>query len=242
VLSFPDALRLFGAQFFAVLPGLLPTFLLAWLATFFGIIALLRSLKTRVRTDVLRLDASIRTWALALRFRDALDHTTDRVLRTWFFRFWTNFASAPALITFSLAVPIWAAATRQPDPQLFYLPGLSYTGSMFLSFVSKRVFKRVRPTRMAGSFGHKLKDGSFPSGHSLTSLCFWVMLVVTGITVGWSAPVWGMLALATLIIISMTGLSRIYLGVHFPSDVLGGFSIGVIWCLVCYFTLRPVLY
>lgn len=242
MLSFPDALREFGVDFYKALPALLPTFVLSWLATFFAIISLLRSLKTRVRTDVLRLDASIRTWALALRFRDALDHTTDRVLRTLFFRFWTNFASAPALITFSLGVPIWAVATRQNEPRLFYLPGLAYAGSMFLSFVSKRVFKRVRPTRTAGAFGHKLKDGSFPSGHSLTSLCFWIMLVVAAIASGVSPLVWGLMALWALITICMTGLSRIYLGVHFPSDVLGGYSIGIIWCLVCYFTLSPVLY
>jgi undecaprenyl-diphosphatase len=112
---------------------------------------------------------------------------------------------------------------------------------MLLSFFSKRVFKRVRPVREAGAFGHKLKDGSFPSGHSLTSFCFWFMLAATSIASGmaslWIAPI----IAAVFLIVALTGVSRVYLGVHFPTDVLGGYSMGLLWCVVCYIALRPVL-
>jgi undecaprenyl-diphosphatase len=113
---------------------------------------------------------------------------------------------------------------------------------MLLSYVSKRIFKRVRPPIESGAFGHRLvRDPSFPSGHSLTSFCFWSMIVVSSIHQG--APlaiVLGLAALA-LAIILLTGLSRVYMRVHFPSDVLGGWTIGIVWCGVCYLALRGVL-
>jgi undecaprenyl-diphosphatase len=196
----------------------------------------------------LRVDAKIREWARRLRYQDALadpsvttsPNNPERVRRTNFFRFWTNFASAPSLSIFSLATAIWATGNAQ-SPRLFYLPGLCYGGSMLLSWVSKRVFKRVRPARAPGAFGHKLADGSFPSGHSLTSFCFWVMLPVAALLAGLAPLLVALLLLAGIVVIILTGLSRIYLGVHFPSDVLGGFGIGAAWCALCYFALRPAL-
>ncbi|HEX8466044.1 MAG TPA: phosphatase PAP2 family protein [Abditibacterium sp.] len=232
----------FAREFFAALPQILPRLLLAWVASFLIINGALLALKNRVRPRILRLDSHIRAWARTLRYQDVTASgpgAAERHARTYFFRFWTNFASAPALIAFSLLVAIGAARFEQP--RMWYLPGLCYAGSMLLSFVSKRVFNRLRPEREAGAFGHKLRDGSFPSGHSLTSFCFWFMLAATAAIVGISLSWIGILVAAAIGIVTLTGLSRIYLGVHFPSDVLGGFSMGLIWCAVCYFVLRPAL-
>jgi membrane-associated phospholipid phosphatase len=233
----------FFAQFMAALPALFPRFALAWALSFALVIVTVFFLKSQIRPQVLRADARIRAWARTLRYEDVIatgPRAAERHARTYFFRFWTNFASAPSLICQSLALAIWATGNAA-QPRLFYLPGLSYAGSMLLSFVSKRVFKRVRPVREEGAFGHKLKDGSFPSGHSLTCFSFWIMLVVSALLVH-TVPLWtGLLVAAALFIVALTGLSRIYLGVHFPSDVIGGYSIGLLWCVVCYFALSPVL-
>ena len=233
----------FFSEFFTSLPEILPRLLLAWLASFLVINGLLLWIKTRVRPHVLRVDSRIRSWARTLRYEDVTatgPGSAERHARTLFFRFWTNFASAPALICLSLGVAVWAKGHWQ-QPKMWYLPGLCYAGSMLLSFVSKRVFKRIRPERVAGAFGHKLKDGSFPSGHSLTSFCFWMMLAATAAIVGISLSWIGVLVAAAILIVTLTGLSRVYLGVHFPTDVLGGYSMGLIWCVVCYFVLRPAL-
>jgi membrane-associated phospholipid phosphatase len=40
--------------------------------------------------------------------------------------------------------------------------------------------------------------------------------------------------LLAVIIVGLTGLSRVYMGVHFPSDVMGGYFIGAMWCLACF--------
>lgn len=233
----------FFAQFFAALPALFPRFALAWIFSFIFLVVSVSWLKKHIHPHVLRADAKIRAWARTLRYEDITATgagAAERHARTYFFRFWTNFASAPSLIVQSLALAIWATGNTT-EPRLYYLPGLSYAGSMLLSFVSKRVFKRVRPVREAGAFGHKLKDGSFPSGHSLTCFAFWFMLAVNAVIVHAGLPWVGALFAAAFLIVTFTGLSRIYLGVHFPSDVLGGYSIGLIWCVACYFALHPVL-
>jgi membrane-associated phospholipid phosphatase len=175
------------------------------------------------------------------------DESSERLHWSWFFRFWTNFASAPSLSFWSLAFPFWMWHMRRSqssDDAAFatvlpwLLPGICYYGSMLMSYVLKRVFKRVRPPRKGYAFGHKLKDPSFPSGHSLTAFCFWTMLAIVVTVTSTSVPTVLAFALVGAAIILLTGLSRVYLGVHFPSDVLGGYFIGTVWCLSCYGPLR----
>lgn len=235
------AVDAFLRQFVALLPTVAPRLILAWLLTFVVLIVIFQGLKPRVRGHLMQLDTHVRDWARLLRYRDHADPTTDRVLRTWFFRFWTNFASAPSLIVLSLALAIWATGSGQPHATLFYFPGFCYMGSSFLSLFSKRVFKRPRPVRAEGSFGHKMTDASFPSGHSLTAFCFWTGCVLAAAQLGAGALPYAALALVAILTIFFTGLSRIYMGVHFPSDVVGGYVIGLVWCVVCHFALIPVL-
>lgn len=224
--------------------SLLPGFAAAWVLTALGLALLFGGVKNRVRTRVTQLDNDLRALAGRMRYRSAEDEASDRVLWTWFFRFWTNFASAPSLSFFSLAIPfvMWQRALSELQDssaafdsiQFWLLPGICYAGSMLLSFVLKRVFKRVRPPRKGEAFGYKLKDPSFPSGHSLTSFCFWFMLAVVVVGSGLSPLGAGVFTVFALAIPLLTGWSRIYLGVHFPSDVMGGFIIGAAWCAVCY--------
>ncbi|HEX8550513.1 MAG TPA: phosphatase PAP2 family protein [Abditibacteriaceae bacterium] len=236
------------------MPPLFPRFMLAWFVVFVVLVLFFASLRSRVRKQVKGLDDNIRAWASRLRYSAEKDLTNEETRRermalSWFFRFWTNFASAPSLSTWSLVIPFAILyrdgfETQRPISQVaaWILPGLCYSGSMLLSFVIKRVFRRVRPPRPGKAFGHKLKDASFPSGHSLTSFCFWTMftLVLVQSTVVPTALIIALAFLAATIIV-LTGLSRIYLGVHFPSDVLGGFFMGILWCGAFYFAVQPVV-
>ncbi|HLY91696.1 MAG TPA: phosphatase PAP2 family protein, partial [Candidatus Angelobacter sp.] len=78
-------------------------------------------------------------------------------------------------------------------------------------------------------FGSLPNSYSFPSGHALTSLCFYG--VMAGLlsarikSLPWRIVMW---TLAVLLIVSI-GLSRIYLGVHYPSDVLAGYLAATLW-------------
>jgi undecaprenyl-diphosphatase len=103
---------------------------------------------------------------------------------------------------------------------------VTLAGATILDLALKSAFHRPRPSPFFGPIPHTY---SFPSGHSLFSFCFYGVLAGL-LSARVRAPllravIW---ILATALVFSI-GLSRIYLGVHYPSDVLGGFLVGTIW-------------
>jgi undecaprenyl-diphosphatase len=103
---------------------------------------------------------------------------------------------------------------------------VTMTGAGFLDAVLKLAFHRPRPDPF---FAVKPSTYSFPSGHALISLCFYGLIACTlslRLHKSWQrVAVW----CAAGLIIGLIGLSRIYLGVHWPSDVLAGYAAAVIW-------------
>jgi len=104
---------------------------------------------------------------------------------------------------------------------------VSTGGAMAINTILKNIFRRRRPIEMARRI--KLpKSHSFPSGHSLLSAATYP-IVAHHLVERASLPVQALAhSLAALIVISV-GFSRVYFGVHFPSDVLGGFAVGYGW-------------
>jgi undecaprenyl-diphosphatase len=99
-------------------------------------------------------------------------------------------------------------------------------GAGILDGVLKLAFHRLRPDPF---FGVKPTTYSFPSGHALIALCFYGLvagMLSFHLEKRWQrAVVWS----AAGLIIGLVGMSRIYLGVHWPSDVLAGYSAALIW-------------
>lgn len=143
---------------------------------------------------------------------------------TGFFRVITNFGSELFLIPFGAFV-IWRLieAGRRHAAILFTLAA---AGGEVLDYVLKTFFHRARPHVFFGSLPTSY---SFPSGHSMLSACFFGTLAAVAaprLRSGWhKAGIWIAAAAATLLI----GLSRIYLGVHYPSDVAAGYAAAIIW-------------
>jgi undecaprenyl-diphosphatase len=77
-----------------------------------------------------------------------------------------------------------------------------------------------------------VKTWSFPSGHATSSMIFYLTLALAVAPRGWRRIAAGGAILLSLLI----GVSRVVLGVHWPSDVIGGWCFGLLWALV---TLRP---
>jgi len=104
---------------------------------------------------------------------------------------------------------------------------VSTGGAMAINTILKNVFQRQRPQELARRI--KLpKSHSFPSGHSLLSAATYPIVahhLVQHRSIATQAFVH---TLAGITIISV-GFSRVYFGVHFPSDVLGGFAAGLGW-------------
>jgi undecaprenyl-diphosphatase len=104
---------------------------------------------------------------------------------------------------------------------------VSTGGAMAINTILKNIFRRQRPIEMARRI--KLpKSHSFPSGHSLLSAATYP-IVVHHMVERHSLPVQAVAHTAVGMIILSVGFSRVYFGVHFPSDVLGGFAAGFGW-------------
>lgn len=72
--------------------------------------------------------------------------------------------------------------------------------------------------------------GSFPSGHAVGSMAFaFALMLIGGRSIRWRWPVIAVAGLLTLGV----GVSRVYLGVHYPADVLAGWCVAVAWTLAC---------
>ena len=99
-----------------------------------------------------------------------------------------------------------------------------------LAEVQKFSIERARPTLEPHLVF--VKTWSFPSGHAASSMIFYLTMALALAPEGQ----WRRLAAAGAILLSLLiGLSRVMLGVHWPSDVVGGWSFGMLWVLL---TLR----
>jgi undecaprenyl-diphosphatase len=103
---------------------------------------------------------------------------------------------------------------------------VTLAGALVLELTLKFAFHRPRPVPF---FGPVPRTYSFPSGHSLLSFCFYGVLA--GLLSGRvrSTPARVLIWLIAALVVLAIGLSRIYLGVHYPSDVLAGYLTGTIW-------------
>src|SRR4051794_11357652 len=120
----------------------------------------------------------------------------------------------------------------------FYLKGrkisaallaIATVGSVVLTTVLKDVFQRTRPKLFDS--GYTASFYSFPSGHATVAVGFYGTLTLL---VAWRLRGFWRWAVATagVILVLLIGFSRLYLGVHYPTDVLAGFLAAPLWVSV----------
>jgi len=105
--------------------------------------------------------------------------------------------------------------------------GITMAGAALLDLTLKYVFHRARPVPYFDIVAPK--SYSFPSGHALASFCFYGALagILTTRIKNRRAQV--VIWITSAILVFLIGFSRIYLGVHYTTDVLAGFSAALIW-------------
>ena len=143
---------------------------------------------------------------------------------TTFLEFITNLDSVAAVIAVCVAFLIFAK--KKIYGKLMTLNLVIITT---LNIIIKNIFKRPRPTahRIISETGY-----SFPSGHSMVSMAFYGLIIY--IVYRYVDNKYLKVTLITLLslLIFLIGISRIYLGVHYASDVAGAFCISVAYLIL----------
>ena len=107
--------------------------------------------------------------------------------------------------------------------------------SVGLMFLLKNLFNRQRPTI---PLLEHAKGLSFPSGHALMSVTFYGLLIyIIFKSIENKALRWTLIILL-IILIALIGISRIYLRVHFASDVIAGYCVGFLWLVFAIWLLN----
>lgn len=150
----------------------------------------------------------------------------------------TTMGSSLVLIPLFVLVVAALLLKRRYGAALFLT--VASVGALVIDATMKLIFQRPRPKL---DYAAVLPDYSFPSGHAMNSVVVYVTLAL----ILWSlfGRRVGTIAIAIAAVLAFgVGVSRIYLGYHYLTDVFGGFLAGIIWLLVvgAAFRARPTLW
>jgi membrane-associated phospholipid phosphatase len=109
--------------------------------------------------------------------------------------------------------------------------------SLGLMFGLKYLFKRKRPL---DPLLQKVKGMSFPSGHAIFAVTFYGLLIYIISQTLKDEPLKWSLIISLVVLIQLIGFSRVYLRVHYASDVAAGFIIGLAWLLIALGVLKRI--
>ena len=143
--------------------------------------------------------------------------------KTIFFKYFTNLASTKYFIIICLLLIIFL------KNKLALLISIAMIIDAIIVFIAKHIIKRERPNinRIVEEKGY-----SYPSGHTFSATCFYGLIIylinISSITLGYQI----LIAIPLISIILLIGFSRIYLGVHYTSDVLAGFLVAISYLIL----------
>jgi undecaprenyl-diphosphatase len=107
------------------------------------------------------------------------------------------------------------------------------TGGEILNSVLKNTFDRARPD--AALHITKVATSSFPSGHAMAASIFYLTVGALLARTAARRREKIYLMVTAIFLTGITAFSRVYLGVHYPTDVLAGWAAGTAWALLCWF-------
>ncbi len=129
----------------------------------------------------------------------------------------------------TLIVAGYLALQRHFSTMVFLLAAVG--GGLGLSTVAKRFFDRPRPDLVP--YDSLVFTASFPSGHSMMAAVTYLTLAALLARITPRAVVKLYFLTVAVLLTAAVGISRVYLGVHWPSDVLAGWAAGAAWALLC---------
>jgi membrane-associated phospholipid phosphatase len=146
---------------------------------------------------------------------------------TIFFKIITAIGSEAFVIPFLLLI-YWCI-----DEKRGFRLGMLIIFSAWINTGLKNLFRQPRPYNLDPSVGMAFESSyGFPSGHAQNSLCLWVPVMFR--TENRKKETKLIIWLAAILLILLIALSRLYLGVHFPTDILGGWITGGLVLTIFY--------
>jgi undecaprenyl-diphosphatase len=138
----------------------------------------------------------------------------------------------------SLVVAAVAGFLRlQRHARAMWLVLLASVGGALISHLLKIYYDRERPPLLPLA---DTMTPSFPSGHSMLSAVIYLSLGVLLAQTAFKRRVKAYFLTVALVLTFLVGVSRIYLGVHYPTDVLAGWTVGLVWALGCWLAGRVI--
>ena len=117
---------------------------------------------------------------------------------------------------------------------------LATGGALLASLMLKSGFDRARPDLV--THGTQVYTSSFPSSHSMLAASAYLTLGALLAQFQTSRRVKALIMFTSVLLTLLIGLSRIYLGVHWPTDVVAGWTVGAAWALMCWYISRQFVH
>jgi len=145
----------------------------------------------------------------------------------------TSLGSIIVVVLTTAAVAGYLFLTHKPG--VAWLMLLAVGGGIALNNLLKLLFARQRPNVITSSA--RVFTTSFPSGHATLSAIAYLTIGALLSRASPSAEVSLYLMVLAVILTVLVGFSRIYLGVHYPTDILAGWCIGAAWAIFCWVSM-----
>ncbi|MGQ4649907.1 phosphatase PAP2 family protein [Lyngbya aestuarii] len=190
--------------------------------------------------------AGLALWGFAAIAEEVLEQETqaiDQAILQVFASFHTPLLNQIMVGVTFLGEPLWLTALSVVFGIVLLRQGrwtavitliIASGGAIGLNFLLKAVFARSRPTLWQHIVD--VNYYSFPSGHAMISLVIYGLIgywLVTRLKV-WQIPIISI----TVLLIAAIGVSRLYLGVHWPTDIIAGYAAGLVWLVACILGLE----
>jgi undecaprenyl-diphosphatase len=194
--------------------------------------------------------AGVGTWAfseLAEHVREGATQAFDVAVLSWIGAHQERWLGAAmleitalgtGLVVFMMVAiaALFLALTRHHFSAILLLAATA--GGLVLNTILKAYFDRPRPHVF--TWGAHAVSTSFPSGHSMNAVIVYATVAYLAARLERRRWTRWLTLFAAFLVIALICASRLYLGVHYPSDVLGGLLIGLTWAAFCMATLEAI--
>lgn len=158
-------------------------------------------------------------------------HTTSRPQLDIFASLLTKLGVFWGVFPVAIAIALILSIKRKWRSLAYLI--LTLLGSIIINCTAKILLHRVRPHLWESPAPEM--DYGFPSGHAMSSMTLVVALIILTWGTRWF---WSVVIVGTLFVVAI-GWTRLYLGVHYPSDILAGWMASIAWAIGVSLLIRP---